>query len=554
MARKKQTEQGSQPLTKWFSSQRTATSSSPVVATPRHGARLGATETESTRKRQSAISGLALGPSVSFASTLSPLSSPAQSPVRRSDRIRASATPAPAPVIRPRTYQQQPVAQMPAGIRCPSPADASPSRLTQRFSPPPWMQSTPDEASSDVEEIPSSQKDDDEPSFDDDLATLEAIPIFHASSPPTSPSSEGLVTPAPPTPPPRLSPDSKARHIIEEIRAKARMAVSSTSPPTLKRPLSPSSDSDSDGLPEAGFLFGGNPPPAKRRASSIPSPQQPTRRSTRKSGPPTRAPVRLTAPAPPKLKPARNPFAALVREHAARAKRSESLPLAPDGSRQDLLAIADAALNRDVDATFDDMVGESSQLIDADEALDKLAEGGFAAEAEMVRRAGTAPAEPDWTMFGSGGGGEASVLAVFPEIVAQRMQTPYAKRVWQRVTDWVNTQNYSALSGFFGSTVLPLVFACPEDQTALEPVVRWLIELVFLSPEDLLLAEGAARDASSLANRLSSDAQDRLATHIARCLLRIGPPGNGVHLACQALGSLDDPSYVTSSKEHRQRL
>ncbi|KAG9085996.1 hypothetical protein FRC07_013232, partial [Ceratobasidium sp. 392] len=266
MARKKQTESGSQPLTKWFSSQRTAASSSPVVATPRHGARSGATEPESARIRQSAKPGLALGPTVSFASTLTPLSSPAPSPVRRSDRIRASATPAPpTPARRPRVYQLQPIAQMPAGIRCPSPIDASPSDSPRRFSPPPWMKSVPDGYSSETEEIPSSQKDDDEPDPDEDLAALEAIPIFHASSPPTSPSSEGVLTPAPPTPPRPLSPDSKARHIIEEIRAKARMTVSSTSPPPVKRPLSPTSDSDSDGLPEAGILFGAKPPPAKRR-------------------------------------------------------------------------------------------------------------------------------------------------------------------------------------------------------------------------------------------------------------------------------------------------
>ncbi|KAG9095778.1 hypothetical protein FS749_009774, partial [Ceratobasidium sp. UAMH 11750] len=545
MARKKQTESASQPLTRWFSSQRTA--SSPVVATPHHGARTGATsEAESNiRKRHSAKAGL--GPTVSFASTLTPLSSPLPSPVRRSDRIRASATPAPTPPRRPRVYQLQPVARMPDGIRCPSPLDDSPTDYPPRFSPPPWMKSVPDACSSDTEEVPSSQKDDDEPMPEDDLATLEAIPIYHVSSPPTSPSSEGLITPAPATPPRLLSPNSKTRHIIEEIRANARLAVSSTSPP-LKRPLSPSDDSDSDGLPEAGFLLGAAPP-AKRRASINPSPP---RRSTRKSNPSTAARVVVRGSAPPRPKPQRNPFAALVREHAARAKRSESLPLAPDGSRQDLLAIADAALMRDVDATFEEPTAESSQLVDADEALDQLAVGGFAAEAELVRRAGTAPAEPNWTMFGSGRDAETGMLAAFPDTVAGFIQTPFAKKVWARIENWVKTQDFSALSNFLGTTTLPLAFA--DEQVVLESMTKWLVELVFLSPARLSLAEGAARDACSLANQLPSDAQDRIATNVAQCLLRIGPPGNGVQTARQILGNPGETTHVTSSKEHRWRL
>ncbi|KAG8711910.1 hypothetical protein FRC08_015265 [Ceratobasidium sp. 394] len=491
MARKKQTESASQPLTRWFSSQRTA--SSPVVATPHHGARTGATsEAESNiRKRHSAKAGL--GPTVSFASTLTPLSSPLPSPVRRSDRIRASATPAPTPPRRPRVYQLQPVARMPDGIRCPSPLDDSPTDYPPRFSPPPWMKSVPDACSSDTEEVPSSQKDDDEPMPEDDLATLEAIPIYHVSSPPTSPSSEGLITPAPATPPRLLSPNSKTRHIIEEIRANARLAVSSTSPP-LKRPLSPSDDSDSDGLPEAGFLLGAAPP----------------------------------------------------------AKRRESLPLAPDGSRQDLLAIADAALMRDVDVTFEEPTAESSQLVDADEALDQLAVGGFAAEAELVRRAGTAPAEPNWTMFGSGRDAETGILAAFPDAVAGFIQTPFAKKVWARIENWVKTQDFFALSNFLGTTTLPLAFA--DEQVVLESVTKWLVELVFLSPARLSLAEGAARDACSLANQLPSDAQDRIATNVAQCLLRIGPPGNGVQTARQILGNPGETTHVTSSKEHRWRL
>ncbi|KAG9082487.1 hypothetical protein FRC06_004970 [Ceratobasidium sp. 370] len=552
MARKKQTESASQPLTKWFSSQRSAPSSSPVVATSRHGARTGATaEAELVRKRHSGKAG-ALGPTVSFASTLTPLSSPAPSPVRRSDRIRTSVTPAPTPPRRPRVYQLQPVARMPDGIRCPSPLDDSPTDYPRRFSPPPWMKSVPDEYSSDTEEIPSSQKDDDEPMPEDDLATLEAIPVYHVSSPPTSPSSQGLITPAPATPPRLLSPDSKARHIIEEIRAKARLVVSSTSPP-LKRPLSPSDDSDSDGLPEAGFLLGTAAPPAKRHASINLSPNLP-RRSTRKSDPSKAIRVAVRSTAPPRPKPGRNPFAALVREHAARAKRSESLPLAPDGSRQDLLAIADAALMRDVDASFEEPTAESSQFVDADEALDQLAEGGFAAEAELVRRAGTTPAEPNWTMFGLEGDAETGILAAFPDTVAGFMQTQFAKKVWGRVASWVKTQDYFALSNFLGSATLSLAFASSQEQVASEPVTKWLIELVFLSPARLSLAEGAARDACSLANQLPSDAQDRIAAHVAQCLLRIGPPGNGVQTARQILGNLGETTHVASAKEHRWRL
>ncbi|QRW05434.1 hypothetical protein RhiLY_04433 [Ceratobasidium sp. AG-Ba] len=553
MPRKKQPESASQPLTKWFGSQRSAAKSSPAMATPVAGARLGATaEAESARKRQSAKSGPpALGPSVSFASTLTPLSSPVSSPVRRSDRLRGSTTPAPVAPPRPRVYQLQPIARMPPEIRCPSPDDSP--YIPQRRSPPIFMKSFPDIDSSDTEEIPSSQKDDDEPMMEDDLATIEAMPIYHPS-PPSSPSSEGLFTPAPVTPPPPpprlLSPNSKTRHIIEEIRAKARLDLSSTSPP-LKRPHSPTPDSDSDDLPDAGVLMGTYP--AKRHKSATPSPNQ-LRRSTRISGPASRQPL-FRSTAPPKPKPERNPFASIVREHAARAKRSESLPLAADGSRQNVLAIADAALMRDPDAAFEEeLVGESSQLIDADEALDKLAEGGFAAEAEMVRRAGTTHAESSWTMFGPEDGTQARVLATFPGSVGEFMRAPFARRAWDMIAGWVDSEDYDSLSKFLGSTMLPRAFDDPQEREMLEPVIEWLVELVFLSPAHLSISESAANDVEVLVELLPSDAQDRIATHMAQCLLRIGPPGDGVRVARQVLGSSSDATHISSSKDHRRLL
>jgi hypothetical protein len=95
---------------------------------------------------------------------------------------------------------------------------------------------------------------------------------------------------------------------------------------------------------------------------------------------------------------------------------------------------------RDVDASFEDPAADTSGLIDADEALDQLAEGGFAAEAEMVRKAGTAAAEPDWTMFGRDEDAKEDMLAVFPDTVADSLQTPFAKNLWGKITNWVKTQ------------------------------------------------------------------------------------------------------------------
>jgi hypothetical protein len=134
-------------------------------------------------------------------------------------------------------------------------------------------------------------------------------------------------------------------------------------------------------------------------------------------------PSRATASKP---IPALNPFAALVRERAARAKREESLPRAPDGSRQDIFAIANAALLRDPDASFED--AGSSQ--DASAALNQLAEGGFAAEAELVRKAGSTNEGSAWAVFAHPGEPKDDMLAEFPYEVTALLNTQRAKRIW----------------------------------------------------------------------------------------------------------------------------
>lgn len=208
---------------------------------------------------------------VSFGSSnlSSPPPSEPSTPLRRSTRIRASVTPAPATAKpkRNRPIIPQTPPRMPMGIKGPSPIRDKPRR---RLSPPCCYTAmdlrdpsdTGNHDPSDSDEVPSSQKDDAEPI--DDIETLESIPIFHMSSPPTSLSSEELPTPALATPPPPLSPESKARNIVAEIRAQARIAAASTSP-TQKRCHSPSDDSDSDLPEDAGFFFNTKAHPNKRR-------------------------------------------------------------------------------------------------------------------------------------------------------------------------------------------------------------------------------------------------------------------------------------------------
>jgi hypothetical protein len=183
-------------------------------------------------------------------------------PIRRSTRIRASATPAPAPAPPKHTRVFVPLTppRMPPGrIKGPSPLRNHDKR--RRASPPCYWTADDYCDPSDTDEVPSSQKDDAEPMIDDDLETLESIPVFHMSSPSTSFSSLEPPTPAVSTPPRPLSPNSKARHIIQDVRARASANVTLTSP-SLKRSHSPLEDSDSDSLPD--IFFGNRDRPQKR--------------------------------------------------------------------------------------------------------------------------------------------------------------------------------------------------------------------------------------------------------------------------------------------------
>ncbi|CAE6481438.1 unnamed protein product [Rhizoctonia solani] len=477
---------------------------------------------------------------ISFgSSSLSSLPSAPPTP-RRSNR--PSATPAPAKRQPTRAFTPLTPPRMPPGrIKGPSPLRNRDKR--RRASPPCYWTAEDYCDPSDTDEVPSSQKDDAEVAIDDDLETLESIPVFHMSSPSTSLSSVEPPTPAVSTPP-HLSPDSKSRHIIQDIRARARAAVTSTSPP-LKRSRSPLRDSDDDSLPDGDFFFGNKDQPSKRRASSTPSPKT-IRRSTRKSKKPNLSPQVVI---PIKRKPAPNPFAALVREHAARAKREESLPRAPDGSRQTIFDVANAALLRDPDASFDDEGGSQ----EANAALNQLAESGFADEAERVRRAGsTTKGETEWRMFATEEPKD-QMLADFPHEVEALLTTPFAKRVWGWITEKMHAHDYDALAGILNTNLVEMALSDPNERAALEKVIKWLVELVALSPSSSQISSRAQHQAVGLVGYLpDSDSHDRIALHIARCALRAGPPGQGVLLAHSILEELQtEPSYAATTTAQR---
>ncbi|KAF8761099.1 hypothetical protein RHS01_00648 [Rhizoctonia solani] len=382
--------------------------------------------------------------------------------------------------------------------------------------------------------LPSSQKDDAEPMIDDDLETLESIPIFHMSSPSTSLSSVEPPTPAISTPPRPLSPDSKTRHIVDDIRARARANAASTSP-TLKRSHSPLDDSDSDSLPDGNFFFGNTAQPHKRRASSTPSPKA-VRRSARKSKRPNLSPATIVS-SKPKAKPASNPFAALVKQHAA-APNEKSL--SRGGSQE-----SNAALNQ-------------------------LAESGFAAEAERVRRAGsTGNIDFGWRVFATEQP-SGKMLAELPHGLEGILTTPLAKKVWGWITVKVHAQgmvlplslrhtwpngftDYDALAEILNSNLVEIAFSNPSERAALERVIKWLVELVTLSPTSSRTARYAQQQAVCLVRYLEdSDAHDRCAMHAARCALRAGPPGDGVYLARSILGELQtEPKYASTTGHER---
>ncbi|CUA76699.1 hypothetical protein RSOLAG22IIIB_02166 [Rhizoctonia solani] len=461
-------------------------------------------------------------------------------PPRRSTRLRTSATPAPIPVPPKRQRVLTPLTppRMPPGrIKGPSPLRNNDKR--RRASPPCYWTADDYRDPSDTDEVPSSQKDDAEVTIDDDLETLESIPIFHMTSPSSSFSSVEPPTPAVFTPPRPLSPNSKTRHIIDDIRARARAAATSTSP-TLKRPHSPLEDSDDDSLPDGDFFFGNKDPPPKRRAGSTPSPNN-VRRSARKPARPNPSPRVIARPKP---QPARNPFAAVAREHAARLKREESLPRAPDGSRQSIFDVANAALLRDPDDSLEDEGGSQ----EANAALDQLAEAGFADEAERVRRAGSfAKVETEWRVFATQHP-NVQMLADFPHEVKAVLTTPFAKRVWGSIADKVHSQDYDALAELLNTNLVEMAFSDPIEQPALEKVIGWLVELVALPPSSSRISASAQHQAVCLVGYLTdSDVHDRIALHIARCALQAGPPAEGVRLARSILGELQtEPKAVAS--------
>lgn len=260
-------------------------------------------------------------------------------------------------------------------------------------------------------------------------------------------------------------------------------------------------------------------------------------------------------------KPAPNPFAALVRERAARAKREESLPRAPDGSRQDIFAIANAALLRDPDASFDEFnVDGGSQ--DASAALNQLAEGGFAAEAEMVRKAGSAQEVSGWRMFSDGEETKGDMLAKFPHEIAASLTTQRGNKVWGWISERMDAHDYATVEEIIGFNLVEMTFSDPREHTVLEPLIKWLVELVTLSPPTSSFPLGASRQASLLIRHLDSEAQDRVALHIARCALRVGPPGDGVYLGRSILdlgrpildqmsAEPDETSFVVLSEAQR---
>ncbi|KAB5592364.1 hypothetical protein CTheo_4188 [Ceratobasidium theobromae] len=464
----------------------------------------------------------------SGSSSLSSAPSEPSTPLRRSSRIRASATPAPIPAPsfagRPtRVLMPQTPPRMPPGIKAPSPLRDKPRRSS-----PPCFWTADDYCDpSDTDEVPSSQKDDAEPA-EEDIETLESIPIFHMSSPPTSLSSEEPPTPAITTPPLPLSPDSKARHIVAEIRAKARTTASFNSPP-LKRSHSPLDDSDSDALPDADFFFGNKEPPSKRRASTTPSPQQ-QRRLAGKSKP--KSPKITTA----KPKPAHNPFAAIRRERALREKREES-----DGSYQGVIAAADAALLRDPDATFDEGCSQ-----DAIAALDQLAESGFAAEAELVRKARITRGNSFWGAFGNGGEAASDLLVRFPQDIGPLLNTKKAKRIWNWIEERMNVQDYATVEHILDTNLVQIAFSDPQEHTVLDLDIQLTYFPVALSPSSSLPLS-ASRQALLLIQRLAnSEAQDRVAIHVARSALRAGPPGDGVHIGHSILNSMQCEPNETS--------
>lgn len=184
-------------------------------------------------------------------------------------------------------------------------------------------------------------------------------------------------------------------------------------------------------------------------------------------------------------KPKPNPFAAIIRDRAAREKRNLTLPRAADGSVQDIFAIANAALLRDSDAGFEDSVAETS-MFDPDDSLDQLAEGGFAGEAERIRRARATMLPPGWTVFSDDDGVEGESLVVFPKAVAGLLQTPRAKELWERITGWVAAKgpvislmlgafadapiDFGMLEAIFDCSLLHTALSKPEEQPALEPL------------------------------------------------------------------------------------
>lgn len=132
-------------------------------------------------------------------------------------------------------------------------------------------------------------------------------------------------------------------------------------------------------------------------------------------------------------------------------------------------------------------------MFDADDALDQLAEGGFAGEAERIRKASATMLPPSWTVFGDDDGVKGESLVAFPKAVAGLLQTPRAKDLWERIARWVAAKgtiinlipgtfadahlDYDTLEAILDCSLLHTALSDPKEQAALEPIIAWLIEL-----------------------------------------------------------------------------
>lgn len=142
---------------------------------------------------------------------------------------------------------------------------------------------------------------------------------------------------------------------------------------------------------------------------------------------------------------------------------------------------------RDPDATFDEGCSQ-----DAIAALDQLAESGFAAEAELVRKARITRGNSFWGAFGNGGEAASDLLVRFPQDIGPLLNTKKAKRIWNWIEERMNVQgtyahiavspsnhclDYATVEHIFDTNLVQIAFSDPQEHTVLESVIKWLVEL-----------------------------------------------------------------------------